>query len=80
MSTEFSSKGVLKIFIPNSFEKDGELIEYNEAYFLVPGENGSNDSVVKVNTKKDLREFVDEAGTLKLRLQEGKLQLVAFAT
>jgi len=78
MAAELQSKGELKIFIKNSFEKDGETVEYCTGYFLC-GEEGAKQSVLIVNTKQDLAPQLDEYGTINVRVGEnGKLSLVSF--
>lgn len=75
---ELKTEGKLKIFVSKSFEKDGETIEYNTAYFLCEDEDGVA-SVVQVNTKKDLSGMLDETGKIIVRYgREGKLQLIDF--
>jgi len=77
---ELKTEGVLKIFIKKSFEKDGETVEYNTAYFLCTDNEGLS-SVVQVNTKKELTDDLDKEGKIVIRIgREGKLSLVDFIT
>jgi len=71
-------EGTLKIFVKKQFEKDGETVEYYEAYFVGVDEN-DNDQVLKCNTKQDLSDQVDKHGVARLQLQQnGKLSLKSF--
>lgn len=72
-------EGILKIFIKKAFEnKEGEHIEYNEAYFLTTNKDGE-DSVIKINTKTDLSKHLDLAGVGQMQLLDsGKRRLVSF--
>jgi len=75
---ELKTEGVLKIFVKKSFEKDGETVEYNTAYFLCGSEIG-DETVVQVNTKQDLSDDLDKEGKITIRIgREGKLSLVSF--
>jgi len=79
MPTKVTTRGTLKIFIKQSFEKNGETVEYSTAYFVCEDAEGSQ-SVLKVNTKKDLTDMVDEAGEISLQVRpDGSMQLVRFA-
>jgi len=70
--------GTLKIFVGKSFEKDGETVEYNTAYFLTEGEKESQDVLV-VNTKQDLSKQIGLDGDIVVRVgNNGKLGLVSF--
>jgi len=73
------TEGTLKIFVKKSFEKDGETIEYNTAYFLC--EDPEETSVIQVNTKQDLSKQIDEHGAISLQVRpDGKLGLISFLT
>jgi len=73
-----NTEGTLKIFVKKSFDKDGETIEYNTAYFLCEDEDGVA-SVVQVNTKQDLASRIDEHGKISLQVKpDGKLSLIKF--
>lgn len=75
---KLTTDATLKIFIAKSFEKDGETVEYNTAYFLTEDGEGNAD-VITCNTKKDLASFVDEQGSLTVETRpDGKLALVSF--
>jgi ABC-type oligopeptide transport system substrate-binding subunit len=75
---EFTTYGILKIFVAKAFEKGGETVEYNTAYFLTEDED-DNKSVVVVNTKQYLADQIDTFGAIKLRVgQNGKMSLVSF--
>jgi len=76
---EINAHGILKIFCAKSFEnKEGQTVEYNEAYFLCKDRDGEP-SVLKVNTKKDLTAQVDREGDITVSLQaNGKLKLINF--
>jgi len=77
---EFITESTLKIFVPKSFEKEGETIEYNVAYFLQKDAD-DNESVLIVNTKQDISDDLDKTGTIKVRLgTNGKLSLISFTT
>lgn len=72
-----TAEGTLKIFVSKSFEKDGETIEYNTAYFLVEREDGED--VLIVNTKQDLTDMIDVKGKIEVRVgTNGKLGLISF--
>jgi len=74
------TEGTLKIFVKKSFDKDGETVEYNTAYFLCEDEDGET-SVVQVNTKKDLAGQIDLSGKISLQVRpDGKLSLIEFIT
>lgn len=72
-------EGTLKIFVKKQFtSKDGENVEYYEAYFLGVDEN-DNDQVLKCNTKQDLSDCVEKHGTAHLEIQQnGKISLKRF--
>jgi len=72
-------EGTLKIFIKKQFTTDeGELVEYYEAYFVARDEDG-NESVFKINTKKDLKIAEGKSGVVEISMQEGKKpSLVSF--
>jgi len=72
-------EGTLKIFVKKQFEKDGETVEYYEAYFVGVDED-DNDQVLKCNTKQDLTSQIDKTGVARLQLQQnGKLSLKTFS-
>jgi len=74
-----NTEGTLKIFVKKSFDKDGETIEYNTAFFLCEDETGEA-SVVQVNTKQDLSKDIDAHGKISLQVKpDGKLALIKFA-
>jgi len=74
-----NTEGTLKIFVHKSFEKDGETIDYNTAYFVCEDEDGEV-SVVQVNTKQDLHSQIDQHGKISLQVRpDGKLTLLSFS-
>lgn len=74
-----NTEGTLKIFIKQSFVKDGETVEYGTAYFLCEDSAGEA-SVIVVNTKQDLAPLIDKHGAITLQVKpDGKLSLIRFA-
>jgi len=76
---EFTMEAKLVAFIPRTFEKDGETIEYNECYFVSEDQDGVK-SMTKVNSKQDLSNLEGKSGSVKIRMFNGKLSLSTFST